>query len=76
MSAITDPNPPLQALGDQLAAIGQPFELVVIGGSGLLALGIIARPTQDVDLVALRVGDTLRSVEPFPRTRSLPPATE
>src|SRR5947208_5635298 len=66
MSVITDPNPLLEALGEQLAAVGQPFELVVIGGSGLLALGAIDRPTQDVDLVALRVGDSLRSAEPLP----------
>lgn len=33
----------LSALGEQLAAAGQRYELVVIGGSGLLALGIVAR---------------------------------
>jgi hypothetical protein len=57
----------LGALGEQLAAVGERYELVVIGGSGLLALGIIERSTHDVDLVALRSGDKLDSAEPLPR---------
>ena len=54
------------ALGEQLAAAGERYELVVIGGSGLLALGIIERSTRDVDLLALRSGDELDSAEPLP----------
>jgi hypothetical protein len=54
------------ALGEQLAAAGERYELVVIGGSGLLALGIIERSTRDVDLLALRSGDKLDSAEPLP----------
>jgi hypothetical protein len=54
------------ALGEQLARAGHRFELVVIGGSGLLALGIIERSTRDVDLVALRSGDDLDSAKPLP----------
>jgi uncharacterized nucleotidyltransferase DUF6036 len=57
----------LGALGEQLAAVGERYELVVIGGSGLLALGIIERSTRDVDLVALRSGDKLDSAEPLPK---------
>jgi hypothetical protein len=57
----------LIALGEQLAAAGERYELVVIGGSGLLALGIIERSTRDVDLLALRVGDKLDSVDPLPK---------
>jgi hypothetical protein len=57
----------LGALGEQLAAAGERYELVVIGGSGLLALGLIERSTRDVDLVALRSGDKLDSAEPLPR---------
>jgi len=34
-------------------------ELVVIGGSALLAIGLISRPTRDVDVVALLAGQTL-----------------
>ena len=54
------------ALGEQLAAAGERYELVVIGGSGLLVLGIIERSTRDVDLLALRSGDKLDSAEPLP----------
>jgi hypothetical protein len=49
----------LSALGEQLAARGERYELVVIGGSGLLALGLVERTTRDVDIVALRSGDAL-----------------
>lgn len=56
----------LSALGEQLAAAGQRYELVVIGGSGLLALGIIERSTRDVDLLALRSGDELGRAKPLP----------
>lgn len=58
----------LSALGEQLAALGQRFELVVIGGSGLLALGLIERATRDVDILALRSGDELDSARPLPPT--------
>lgn len=54
------------ALGEQLAAVGYECELVVIGGSGLLALGVIDRATRDVDLLALRAGDELRTPQPLP----------
>lgn len=56
----------LSALGEQLAAAGQRYELVVIGGSGLLALGVIERSTRDVGLLALRSDDELGSAEPMP----------
>jgi hypothetical protein len=56
----------LSALGEQLAAADERYELVVIGGSGLLALGLIERSTRDVDLLALRAGDQLDSARPLP----------
>jgi hypothetical protein len=56
----------LAALGEQLSAAGERFELVVVGGSGLLALGMIERATRDVDLVALWEGDGLLSARPLP----------
>jgi hypothetical protein len=56
----------LSALGEQLTALNQSFELVVIGGSGLLALGLIERSTRDIDVLALRAGDELGSAEPLP----------
>ncbi len=56
----------LQALGIQLAAIGAHYELVVVGGSALLALGLVSRATQDVDLVALRDDTGLLPAAPLP----------
>lgn len=56
----------LDALSQQLAAVGECYELVVIGGSGLLALQIVDRPTLDVDLLALRSGQELIKADPLP----------
>jgi hypothetical protein len=57
----------LRALGEQLAARGERYELVVIGGSALLALGLVERTTKDVDIVALRSGDHLEGAKPLPK---------
>jgi hypothetical protein len=56
----------LSALGEQLEAVKEPFELVVIGGSGLLVLGAIERATRDVDVVALRKDSKLEWPDPLP----------
>lgn len=56
----------LGALGEQLAFAGERYELVVIGGSGLLALGVIERSTRDIDIVALRADGDLGRAEPLP----------
>jgi hypothetical protein len=57
----------LEALGEQLAASGAGHtELVVIGGSALLALDLISRPTRDVDIVAFLSGQTLIEPRPLP----------
>jgi len=56
----------LGALGEQLAATGERFELVVVGGSGLLALGTIERATRDVDVLALLADADLCDPEPLP----------
>jgi len=58
--------PLLQALGEQLDASGSPTHLVVIGGSGLLAMGLGDRPTQDVDVVAFVEDGELVTATPFP----------
>jgi hypothetical protein len=58
----------LKLLGTLLAERGHNFEVVVIGGGGLQLIGIIDRPTKDLDLVAFRDGDTLVRVE-----KTLPP---
>jgi hypothetical protein len=69
MSDIANPQDTdalFSALGEQLTAAGERYELVVIGGSGLLALGLIERSTRDIDIVALRSGEKLSSAEPLP----------
>ena len=56
----------LHALEEQLGAGGSSFELIVIGGSALQALGLIERATRDVDVVALVDGKDLSSADPLP----------
>jgi hypothetical protein len=56
----------LGALADQLQSLGDQQEIVVIGGSALTALGLIKRPTKDVDLLAIANDGELRSAEPMP----------
>jgi hypothetical protein len=56
----------LSALGEQLARRGSRTELVVIGGSALLAVGLTTRATRDVDIVAFRSGDSLVDPRPLP----------
>jgi hypothetical protein len=58
----------LETLGVILERRGLRFELVAVGGSTLMLLGLISRPTKDLDVVA-RVDDGGRyiSAEPLPR---------
>lgn len=56
----------LHALGEQLAAAGGTFDLVVVGGSALLVLGLASRATKDVDVLAVRTDRGLVSAEPLP----------
>jgi hypothetical protein len=56
----------LRVLGQLLADRGQHFEVVVIGGGGLLLLGINDRPTRDLDLVAFVTNGRLHTAEPLP----------
>ena len=56
----------LSALAEQLEVRGARHDIVVIGGSALLALGFIDRATRDVDLVALREGDSLITLDAIP----------
>jgi hypothetical protein len=56
----------LAALAEQLDLGGERYELVVVGGSGLLALGVVDRTTKDIDVVALREAESLRKAAPFP----------
>jgi hypothetical protein len=56
----------LSALGELLSAAGAKAQLVVIGGSGLLAIGAVSRATRDVDVVALERNGELTSADPLP----------
>lgn len=56
----------LYALGEQLSRTGHAYDLIVIGGSALLALGLVSRSTQDVDVVALTSGARLTEALPLP----------
>jgi hypothetical protein len=56
----------LTALAEQLAARGESFVVVVVGGSALLALDLGHRPTRDVDVLAIQSGDRLVTAEPLP----------
>lgn len=56
----------LAALSDHLSLSGESYELIVIGGSALLALGLISRPTRDVDVLAIGNEGAVRSAKPLP----------
>jgi len=56
----------LRALGDQLAAHGERYTLAVVGGSALLALGLVSRATKDVDILAIVEERVLVSAQPLP----------
>lgn len=58
----------LFALNDQLALRHASVHLVVIGGSGLIAIDVVSRATRDVDVVALERDGKLVSAEPLPST--------
>jgi hypothetical protein len=54
----------LAALNDQLTLSGSRVHLIVVGGSGLIAINAVSRVTQDVDVVALEVDDVFVSADP------------
>jgi hypothetical protein len=60
------PDRVLQALGDVLEARGLTYELVVVGGSSLLLLGLLDRPTRDLDALAIVEDGAYVRAEPFP----------
>ena len=57
----------LSALAHRLSLTGERFELVVIGGTALIALGLVERATRDIDVVALLADGMLVSATPLPR---------
>lgn len=56
----------LDLLGRLLAERGFSYEIVVVGGSALLLLGIIRRPTHDLDVVAVVDDGEYISAQPLP----------
>ncbi len=60
-------NHALQLLNEQLILLNAPHtELIVCGGSALLAMHLVNRTTQDVDVVALMRDGVLVTAEPLP----------
>lgn len=57
----------LVALGEQLGSRAEQVTLVIVGGSALIALGLVDRATKDVDVVALVDENGIRSADPFPQ---------
>jgi hypothetical protein len=56
----------LETLGAVLQDRRTPYKLLAIGGSGLLLLGLIDRPTGDLDIIALLHGETFRKLDALP----------
>lgn len=56
----------LQALGQLLSQRRRSYQVVAAGGSGLLLLGLIQRPTRDVDIIALLENGQYVSARPLP----------
>jgi hypothetical protein len=56
----------LGAVSEQLALCGEWHTIAVVGGSALIALGLVSRVTRDVDVVAVLRGKELVSAEPLP----------
>ena len=59
----------LETLGSTLERRGHHFELVAIGGSGLMLLGLLVRPTRDLDIVATVEDGRYVSADPLPPGR-------
>ncbi len=58
----------LQLLHEQLVLSDSPhIELIVCGGSALLAMRLVNRTTRDIDIVALMRGGVPVSAEPLPQ---------
>ena len=61
-------NEALLLLNEQLILTDAPAtEIVVCGGSALIATGLVPRTTQDVDIVALMKAEVLVDSEPLPK---------
>jgi len=57
----------LQALAETLEARHLRYELVAVGGSGLLLLGLVSRATRDLDIVAVVDDGKYVKAHPLPQ---------
>jgi hypothetical protein len=67
----------LDALEDALGTLGAilqdrctPYELLAVGGSSLLLLGLIDRPTGDLDIIALVESGAFQKLDQLPEPLS------
>ncbi|MGI8429290.1 MAG: DUF6036 family nucleotidyltransferase [Solirubrobacteraceae bacterium] len=67
ITSVEQLNQLLDAVSEHLASAGHHYELVAVGGSALLALGLISRPTKDLDVVAVADHGRLETADPLPR---------
>jgi Nucleotidyltransferase of unknown function (DUF6036) len=56
----------LSALAEQLGAQGESYELLVVGGSALITLGLVSRTTVDVDVIGVRGDAGFVPADPLP----------
>ena len=56
----------LETLGELLESRGIEYEVVAIGGGALGLLGLVTRPTKDVDVLAIVREEQYETAEPFP----------
>jgi hypothetical protein len=56
----------LATLGSVLEARGLAFEIVAVGGGALSLLGLIARSTKDIDVVAIVSDGDFKTADPLP----------
>jgi hypothetical protein len=56
----------LNAVGDQLAAVGASYSIVILGGAAMNLHGFVRRPTRDVDVLALVAEGRIESPDPLP----------
>ena len=59
------PEEALATLCEVLEGRGPAFEIVAIGGSGLMLLGLVSRPTRDLDALAFVKDGACISADPF-----------
>ncbi len=59
----------LTAVGERLAHAGAPCSIVVLGGAAINLLGLVDRPTRDVDVLATAAspGGPIGRPDPLPR---------